>query len=121
MLAYRLSVHAQHDVVDILAWTHRRFGEAARQRYAALLIAAMRDIAAQPDRVGSSLRPEIGAGVRSWHLRLSRKRGRTDSGLVQQPRHFVIYRIEQDRVVIGRVLHDSMELSQHLSSRDAWT
>lgn len=121
MSVYRLSIEAQQDVIDILAWTQENFGEAARRRYGTLLVAAMRDISARPDRVGSAERPELGTGVRSWHLRLSRESGRTETGIVQQPRHFLIYRIDNDMVVIGRVLHDVMDLAQHLDSRRSWS
>jgi len=120
MWVYRLSSEAQQDVIDILAWTQENFGDAARKRYGALLVAAMRDVAANPDRAGSTERLELGPGVRSWHLRLSRERGRTEAGIVQQPRHFLIYRIESDMLVIGRVLHDGMDLAQHLDSRRSW-
>lgn len=120
IVRYRLSNAAQHDVVDILAWTQGNFGDAARQRYSALLVAAMRDISTAPERAGSIARPELGAGVRSWHLRLSRERARTETGIVQRPRHFLIYRIEASVIVIGRVLHDVMELEQHLDSGNSW-
>ncbi|MCH9826759.1 MAG: type II toxin-antitoxin system RelE/ParE family toxin [Gammaproteobacteria bacterium] len=76
MAGYRLSAAAQADLINILAWIHERFGESARERYEALVVAALRDIAAQPDRAGSIERPELGEGVRSWHLRLSRERAR---------------------------------------------
>jgi toxin ParE1/3/4 len=68
-LRYRLSEAAQHDVLTILAWTDEQSGEAARLRYESLMVAALRDVASQPDRPGSVARPELGAGVRSWHLR----------------------------------------------------
>ncbi len=32
MVRYRLSAAAQADIIDILAWAHEHFGEAARQR-----------------------------------------------------------------------------------------
>lgn len=114
MLHYRLSAAAQSDIVRILAWSHERFGETARLRYEALLVAAFRDIAAMPDRPGSLERPELGAGVRSWHLRHSRTRARTETGAAHRPRHFVIYRIDAGVLVVGRVLHDAMELARHM-------
>lgn len=117
MARYRLSAAAQTDLIDILAWTHEHFGDVARKRYEALIVAALRDVSAQPDRPGSIERPELGDGVRSWHLHLSRERGRTDSGIVRRPRHFLIYRTETDVTdvtVVGRVLHDAMELARHL-------
>lgn len=50
MVRYRLSDAAQGDVLSILAWTHEQFGEAARLRYESLIVAALRDVAGQPDR-----------------------------------------------------------------------
>ena len=114
MARLRLSAAAQADLTDILAWTHEQFGELARQRYQALLATALRDIAAEPERGGSAERPELGAGVRSWHLRLSRERARTATGMVHRPRHVLIYRVEDDTVLVGRVLHDAMELARHM-------
>lgn len=118
MLHYRLSAAAQADIVDMLAWTHEQFGEAARLRYQSLIVAALRDIAAQPDRPGSIDRPELGSGVRSWHLRLSRDGA--VGGVVRRPRHFVVYRTETSLVVVGRVLHDAMELARHLDPETSW-
>jgi toxin ParE1/3/4 len=120
MVRYRLSASARADLVSILAWTHREFGEAARKRYEALVVAALRDISAQPDRAGSIRRPEFGESVRSWHMQLSRKHGRTETGIVRRPRHFFIYRTENGLVVIGRVLHDSMDLKQQFDPEGSW-
>ena len=83
MLRYRLSDAAQDDVINILAWTHEEFGEVARLRYESLIVAALRDVATQPDRPGSIARPELGAGVRSWHLRLSRNHAVAASEVVR--------------------------------------
>lgn len=63
MFRYRLSEAAQGDVLDILAWTDEQFGEVARLRYESLIVAALRDVALQPDRPGSLARPELGARV----------------------------------------------------------
>lgn len=114
MFGYRLSASAQADIFEILAWSHERFGAHARMRYEALIVAALRDIADQPDRPGSIGRPELGVGSRSWHLGLSRERARTSTGSVKHPRHFLIYRVEPACVAIGRVLHDAMELALHV-------
>ena len=114
MFRYRLSEAAQGDILDILAWTHVQFGEAARLRYENLIVAALRDVAGHPSRPGSLPRPELGAGVRSWHLRLSREHRETGAGFVRRPRHFLVYRSEPGLVVVGRVLHDAMELARHL-------
>lgn len=120
MLRYRLSDAAQADVTNILAWTHEQFGEVARLRYESLIVASLRDVATQPDRPGSIARPELGAGVRLWHLRLSRDHVATGSPVVRRPRHFLVYRLEPALLVVGRVLHDAMELARHLDPDTSW-
>ena len=120
MLRYRLSDVAQGDVLSILAWTHEQFGELARLRYESLIVAALRDVASQADRPGSLARPELGAGVRSWHLRLSRDHVKPGLGVVRRPRHFLVYRSEPALIVVGRVLHDAMELARHLDPDTSW-
>ncbi|MBT9595206.1 MAG: type II toxin-antitoxin system RelE/ParE family toxin [Vitreoscilla sp.] len=119
MFRYRLSDAAQVDVIDILAWTHEQFGEAARLRYENLIVAALRDVATQPDRPGSIARLELGTGVRSWHLQLSRHHVGPGAA-VRRPRHFLVYRIEPALLVVGRVLHDAMELARHLDPDMPW-
>ncbi|MBC7941567.1 MAG: type II toxin-antitoxin system RelE/ParE family toxin [Chitinophagaceae bacterium] len=120
MFRYRLSAAAEEDVINILAWTHEQVGEAARQRYESLMVAALRDVAARPDRPGSNARPELGVGVRSWYLRLSRAHVAIDAEVVRRPRHFLVYRLEPELVVVGRLLHDSMELARHMD-RDTFS
>ena len=120
MFRYRLSEAAQGDVLDILGWTGEQFGEVARLRYESLIVAALRDVALQPDRPGSLARPELGAGVRSWHLRLSREHVNPGVGTVHRPRHFLVYRLESGLIVVGRILHDAMELALHVDPETAW-
>ncbi|MBE7373877.1 type II toxin-antitoxin system RelE/ParE family toxin [Pseudomonas lopnurensis] len=120
MMRYRLSDAARADIIEILAWTHNHFGELARRRYEHLLATALRDISTSPERPGSKDRGELGAGARSWHLRLSGERARTENGVVHRPHHFIIYRVEPaDLVVVGRVLHDAMELERHMTQGGA--
>lgn len=120
MLGYRLSGAAQADVIEILAWTQAQFGEVARLRYERLIVTALRDVATQADRPGSVERPELGAGVRSWHLRHSRDRVGPRAAGVRKPRHFLIYRADHALLVVGRVLHDAMELARHLDAEASW-
>jgi toxin ParE1/3/4 len=117
---YHLTQAAEVDIVEILAWSHNQFGERARRRYEHLIVTALFDIAAAPTRPGTIDRPELGEGVRSWHLRHSRARARNTDGIVHRPRHFLIYRPLISVVVIGRVLHDGMELDRHLREPDRW-
>jgi toxin ParE1/3/4 len=121
MARYRLSAAAEADIIDVLEWSETRFGPTARIRYEYLLLTALGDIAADPLRPGSLTRPELGSEVRSWHLRASRDRAGGPAGIVQRPRHFLIYRpVEADLIVIGRVLHDAMELERHIQNPALW-
>ncbi|WP_348642557.1 type II toxin-antitoxin system RelE/ParE family toxin [Mesorhizobium sp. B2-4-6] len=114
MVLYRLSAAAKEDIVQILAYTEVNFGEIARIRYQRLLMVALRDIVADPQRAGSIARAELGNMIRSYHLRHSRDRARTEHGIVLRPRHFLLYRMTLQVIGIGRVLHDAMELQRHL-------
>lgn len=121
MARYRVTASAQADIIDILARTDAQFGEAARFRYERLIATAIRDIAGDPTRPGTLGREELGSEARTWHLRGSRERARTGVGIVRRPRHFLLFRIEADGlVVIGRVLHDAMELDRHLPTERDW-
>jgi toxin ParE1/3/4 len=114
MALYRLSAIAERDIIQLLAYTQANFGEIARLRYERLLATALREIATDPERQGSVDRAEIGDRVRSYHLRHSRDRARTTHGIVQRPRHMLLYRIGPNLIGVGRVLHDAMELKRHL-------
>ena len=92
MARLRLSALAQADIVNVLAWTAQRFGDQAQARYEQLLANALRDLGAEPLRLGTAARPELGHGVRSYHLRHSRKRLE-----VARPRHLIVYRIAEAR------------------------
>jgi toxin ParE1/3/4 len=110
-----ISPAAERDIKSILAWTHEQFGEEGRLRYEALLVRAILDVAAEPNRTGSQTRPEIAAAARTYHLCHSQSRVRAAVGRVRRPRHFLLYRTRDDgRVEIGRVLHERMDLAQHL-------
>ena len=60
-------------------------------------------------------RPELEAGVRSYHLHNSRERARSLGGFIRRPRHLLLYRVlAADLIGIGRLLHDAVELERHL-------
>lgn len=120
MLRYRLVDSAEEDIISVLAWTHEQFGETARLRHESLMAVALRDVALQPDRPGSLLRPELGAGVRSWHLRLSRHHVTPGAGVVRRPRHFFVYRLEPELLVLGRVQHGATVLAHNLDPEASW-
>ncbi len=106
---------ARTDIASILAWTGENFGPQTRKRYAKLIATAIVDVAADPERAGSTQRPETAEGWRTYHLYCSRKNADRPAERIRRPRHFLLYRVTEANVVeIGRVLHDSMELQDHL-------
>jgi toxin ParE1/3/4 len=83
MTRYRLSRLAEADLIGILAASSRRWGADGRSRYASLLVAAMRKIAAEPEGPATRRREELRPGIRSFHLRHARS---TDpEGRVETP------------------------------------
>ena len=112
-LEVRLARAAQRDVKAILNWSRKEFGETAAVRYRELIKQALRDIGADPERPGSTPRPEITEGARTYHLEFSR--GRVKGAGVKSPRHFLLYRRREEGVIeVGRMIHDARELTRHL-------
>jgi len=106
---------AKSDMVSILAWTCDNFGIQTMQRYAKLIQTAIEEVAANPEVAGSVKRPELAKGCRTYHLFHSRKKAGARKSRIRNPRHFLLYRVtEAGAAEIGRILHDSMELDQHL-------
>lgn len=115
MAKFVLAPAAEADIEGILAWTHEHFGEAARLRYEELLAQAILDIAANPERSGCVSRSELSEAARTYHLYFSRDNVSPAANRVKRPRHFLLFRTADTGVVeIGRVLHDSMDLTRHL-------
>jgi toxin ParE1/3/4 len=113
-LDVRLTGPAQRDVTAILNWSRKEFGGAAALRYKALIKQALRDIGDNPERPGSTERPEIMiAGARIHHLAFSRSR--ISGPGVKAPRHLLLYRRRDEHVIeVVRILHDARDLARHL-------
>jgi toxin ParE1/3/4 len=110
-----LTPKARNDIASILTWTKENFGPQSLKRYAKLIQTAIEDVAENPEREGSVARSEIAENCRTYHLIHSHKKAGARGNRVRHPRHFLIYRVSITNFVeIGRVLHDSMELEQHL-------
>ena len=115
MPQYRISNAARADIVDILRLSHTQFGDQARQRYQALILAALQALADAPHRIGSHDRDELAPGLRSYHLSYSRQQAKQTHGTVKSPRHIVFYRVANDALIeVVRLLHDAMEVQLHL-------
>jgi toxin ParE1/3/4 len=113
MARFRLARPAQLDLANILSASADRRGAEGQQRYAALLAAAMRQVAAEPDAPLTTKRSHLRSGIRSFHVRHSRRSA--EAAHVRRPVHVLYYRVAEEGVVeIVRVLHERMEPSRHL-------
>jgi toxin ParE1/3/4 len=112
---FRLSGPAQADLAQILAVSTGRWGVQGRRRYAAILAAAMRRVAADPGGPETRDRAEILPDLRSFHVRHAR--GDDNEVRVRKPVHILYFRvIEPELVEIVRVLHERMEPSRHIDA-----
>jgi len=113
MARFRLARPAQIDLANILSISAERWGAEGRQRYATVLVTAMRQVAAEPDGPLTRKRPDLRSGIRSFHVRYAR---RSAAGAkVRRPVHVLYYRVAEGGVIeIIRVLHERMEPSRHL-------
>ncbi len=97
-----LSGAAERDFADIVAWTAENFGARQADNYARLIENALEKLGEEPyappsrDRGG-----DIGAGLRSLHLR-------------RPGRHLILYKVEDQAVMVLRILHDSMDVTRHV-------
>jgi toxin ParE1/3/4 len=115
MARFRLSLLARADLARILALSAERWGTEGKGRYAAVLAAGMRKIAAEPDGPTTRDRAELSRGMRSFHLRNARA-GDTDVKM-RRPVHVLFYRVAGPGLVeIVRVLHERMEPSRHMDA-----
>ncbi|MEQ8195231.1 MAG: type II toxin-antitoxin system RelE/ParE family toxin [Rhodospirillales bacterium] len=97
MARFRLARTAQTDLARILSTSAKRWGPQTARRYATLLAAALRDIAADPEGPMSRDRAELMPGIRSFHIRHAR--GNHASASVREPAHVLYYRMEPSRHV----------------------
>jgi toxin ParE1/3/4 len=113
MARFRLARPAEIDLASILATSAERWGAEGRQRYAAVLAASMRQVAAEPDGPLTRKRPDLRSGIRSFHVRYARRSA--EGAKVKRPVHVLYYRVAEEGVIeIIRVLHERMEPSRHL-------
>ncbi|MGC4081558.1 MAG: type II toxin-antitoxin system RelE/ParE family toxin [Vicinamibacterales bacterium] len=118
MARFRLARPAQIDLANILATSAERWGSDGRQRYAAVLAGAMRQVADDPEGPLTKERPELRSGIRSFHVRHARRPAA--AARVRRPVHVLYYRVDQEGVIeIVRVLHDKMDPSRYLDEPPA--
>jgi toxin ParE1/3/4 len=115
MARFRVSLLARADLAQILATSVERWGIEGKRRYAAVLAAGMRKVAAEPEGPTTRDRVELSRGIRSFHLRNARA-GKAEAQ-VRRPVHILYYRaVRPGLVEIVRVLHEHMEPSRHIGA-----
>ena len=115
MARFRLSRPAQADLTQMLATSAVRWGIDGRRRYAAILAAALRQLAVEPEGAATRDRSELPPGVRSLHLRHAR--GPDPEATVRQPVHILYYRVVTPGLIeIHRMLHERMEPSRQMGA-----
>ncbi|HET8928602.1 MAG TPA: type II toxin-antitoxin system RelE/ParE family toxin [Microbacterium sp.] len=108
--SYTIAPAAQADIIGILVVSYDHFGSTVRDGYEQLIAAAIDDIVGDRIRVGVQDRPDLGPGIRSRHVRLSRDNVPADVRRIIRPRHIVFFREFDGEVHILRVLHEVMDL-----------
>ncbi len=83
-------------------------------RYLTLLEKSIAQLQLEPKRLGVKDLSGISRGLYGYHIRHSKGRAISDTGVVEKPRHLIIFRVKGDTLIVVRVLHDSMELGRHL-------
>ena len=112
MARFRLSRQAKADLTRIFATSAERWGVEGKRRYAVLLAAAMRKVAADPEGPTTRDRAELAPGVRSFHIRHARVGD--PNAKVGRPVHILYRAIAPGLIEIVCVLHEHMEPSSRL-------
>ena len=112
MRRLEITLAARVDLAALLQRSEDDFGVRARRRYEDLIHRALRELCFDPRRAGSQERPDLAPGIHAYHLRHSRRRGRRSE--VGAPRHIAFYAFDAERVLVLRLLHDSMDFGRHL-------
>jgi toxin ParE1/3/4 len=95
------SAQANRDIIEVLAYTKRRWGIIQAREYRKLLREAIEAIANDP-HCGKP-RDDVRPGIRSHHIA---QHGRP-------ARHILFYRLGSSTVEIVRFLHDAMDFRRH--------
>ena len=117
MTAYLVTEAAKLDFKTVLKETNEMFGPRQRAIYKRLISEAVKMIAEQPMRGGSWDRGAVVPGLRAFHLEHA-------AGKSGAAAHMLYYAVErpasgQQRVVILRLLQESMEPRLHIARASA--
>lgn len=106
----RLAIAAEQDFREIVQWTAMHFGKGQARTYTRTLSNALTALTQGPNIMGARRREDIGPGIHTLHVARKGRKGR----------HFIVFRVDSSRsgnvIDVLRLLHDSMDLPQHLTA-----
>jgi|CXWL01.1.fsa_nt_gi toxin ParE1/3/4 len=113
MRRHRVAERARGEIQSALKTSSRNFGPRARRDYKALINRAVALLCEDPKRPGVQQREGMQENVFLFHLRNARTRGQAP----KQARHFIVFTFDDASLTILRVLHDSMDVEQHMGEQ----
>lgn len=97
-MKFRLSSHADRDLLSILKYTKKVWGPEQVFMYLGLLGRTRDMIVANPSLPGSKSRNDLARSCRSFRC----------------DKHIFFYRLRNNTVEIARILHESMDFPRHV-------
>lgn len=94
----KLTLPAVEDFEGILEYTLITWSEFQYKKYRDLLLQALAAITADPGRIPSKVREDLGRGI--W--------------LYPVGRHYLVYGYSDAQMIVFRILHQQMDLPRHL-------
>lgn len=101
---------ARADIRDLLKTSRRRFGSRAKRDYKALIDRALELLCENPQRAGVTRREDLRRAPYLFALRHARTRGVSP----KQPRHVIVFTCDDATLSVLRILHDAMDIDQHI-------
>lgn len=102
----RSTPRADQDFAEILQWTNQTFGLRQARIYETTLLQALHALRDGSNILGSKPHDELDSGIRTLHVARNGRNGR----------HFILFRESNNNTIdVLRLLHDSMDLSNHLT------
>jgi toxin ParE1/3/4 len=102
LVGFRIAGPAARELGRIISDSADRFGADASVRYENLVVQSILDLVENPNRIGAQ---QIDARIH-YHLRHSKNRVAGER--VRDPRHYLVVKIEGDRLIVLVVVHDAM-------------
>ena len=101
----QITKSADRDFANILRDSEQKFGRAQAEIYQRILSAALDELTAGPEILGSQSKTSVRPGLRILHVARKNRSGR----------HMLVYAAQKNNVIlILRILHDAMDLARHV-------